>query len=31
MDQRGVLRDTTAVAWGEFGRTPKITSAARRN
>ncbi|MCC7336232.1 MAG: DUF1501 domain-containing protein [Pirellulaceae bacterium] len=19
LDQRGVLRDTTAVAWGEFG------------
>jgi hypothetical protein len=31
LDQRGMLDDTTVIAWGEFGRTPKINSNAGRD
>jgi len=31
LDQRGMLDDVSAVAWGEFGRTPKINSKAGRD
>jgi hypothetical protein len=31
LDQRGMLNDVTVVAWGEFGRTPKINPGAGRD
>jgi len=31
LDQRGMLDDVSVVAWGEFGRTPKINSNAGRD
>ena len=31
LDQRGMLKDTTVIAWGEFGRTPKINKDAGRD
>ncbi|MCA9160234.1 MAG: DUF1501 domain-containing protein [Planctomycetales bacterium] len=31
LDQRGMLLDTTVIAWGEFGRTPKINKDAGRD
>lgn len=31
LDERGLLGDVAVVAWGEFGRTPKINSAAGRD
>ena len=31
LDQRGLLDDVTIVAWGEFGRTPKINDKAGRD
>lgn len=31
LDQRGMLDDVTVVAWGEFGRTPKINEGAGRD
>ncbi len=31
LDQRGMLDDTTVIAWGEFGRTPKINKDAGRD
>jgi hypothetical protein len=31
LDQRGMLRDTTVIAWGEFGRTPRINPGAGRD
>ncbi|MEO8272095.1 MAG: DUF1501 domain-containing protein, partial [Aureliella sp.] len=31
LDQRGMLQDTTVIAWGEFGRTPKINKDAGRD
>jgi Protein of unknown function (DUF1501) len=31
LDQRGMLKDTSVVAWGEFGRTPKINKDAGRD
>ena len=31
LDQRGLLEDTTVIAWGEFGRTPKINKNAGRD
>ena len=31
LDDRGVLDDTLVVAWGEFGRTPKINGNAGRD
>ncbi len=31
LDQRGMLEDTTVIAWGEFGRTPKINKDAGRD
>jgi len=30
LDQRGMLDDVTVVAWGEFGRSPKINKEAGR-
>lgn len=31
LDERGMLSDVAVVAWGEFGRTPKINNAAGRD
>ncbi len=31
LDQRGLLPDVTVIAWGEFGRTPKINPQAGRD
>jgi Protein of unknown function (DUF1501) len=31
LDQRGLLQDTTVIAWGEFGRTPRINKDAGRD
>jgi uncharacterized protein (DUF1501 family) len=31
LEQRGMLKDTTVIAWGEFGRTPKINKDAGRD
>jgi hypothetical protein len=31
LDLRGMLEDVTVVAWGEFGRTPKINKDAGRD
>ena len=31
LDARGMLDDTTVIAWGEFGRTPKINKNAGRD
>jgi uncharacterized protein (DUF1501 family) len=31
LDQRGILDDVTVIAWGEFGRTPKINAGAGRD
>ncbi len=31
LDDRGLLETTTVVAWGEFGRTPKINKDAGRD
>lgn len=31
LDERGMLDDVTIVAWGEFGRTPKINSNGGRD
>ena len=31
LENRGLLDDVTVVAWGEFGRTPKVNSEAGRD
>ena len=31
LDARGMLDDVTVIAWGEFGRTPRINSDAGRD
>lgn len=31
LDQRGMLESTTVIAWGEFGRTPKINKDGGRD
>ena len=31
LDDRGMLDDVTVIAWGEFGRTPKINDKAGRD
>jgi uncharacterized protein (DUF1501 family) len=31
LDVRGMLNDVTVVAWGEFGRTPRINNQAGRD
>jgi uncharacterized protein (DUF1501 family) len=31
LDQRGMLHDVTVIAWGEFGRTPRINRGAGRD
>src|SRR5262249_52518058 len=31
LDARGMLNDVTVVAWGEFGRTPRINKGAGRD
>jgi uncharacterized protein (DUF1501 family) len=31
LDMRGMLNDVTVIAWGEFGRTPRINSGAGRD
>jgi hypothetical protein len=31
LDSRGMLGDVTVIAWGEFGRTPRINNAAGRD
>ncbi len=31
LDQRGMLDDTTVIAWGEFGRTPRINNNGGRD
>ncbi|HUG92810.1 MAG TPA: DUF1501 domain-containing protein [Planctomycetaceae bacterium] len=31
LDQRGLLEHTLVVAWGEFGRTPKVNAQAGRD
>jgi hypothetical protein len=31
LDQHGLLEDVTVVAWGEFGRTPRINKGAGRD
>lgn len=31
LDQRGMLDDVTVIAWGEFGRTPRINPQAGRD
>jgi hypothetical protein len=31
LDVRGMLNDVTVVAWGEFGRTPRINNGAGRD
>ncbi|MGI8982616.1 MAG: DUF1501 domain-containing protein [Pirellulaceae bacterium] len=31
LEERGMLRDVSIVAWGEFGRTPKVNKSAGRD
>jgi hypothetical protein len=31
LDARGMLNDVTVIAWGEFGRTPRINNGAGRD
>src|SRR4029077_6796705 len=31
LDQRGLLSSTLVIAWGEFGRTPKVNNDAGRD
>ena len=31
LEARGMLEDTTVIAWGEFGRTPRINKDAGRD
>jgi uncharacterized protein (DUF1501 family) len=31
LDVRGMLNDVTVIAWGEFGRTPRINGGAGRD
>jgi hypothetical protein len=31
LDVRGMLNDVTVIAWGEFGRTPRINNSAGRD
>jgi uncharacterized protein (DUF1501 family) len=31
LDQRGLLATTLVIAWGEFGRTPKVNNDAGRD
>ncbi|MCY2968850.1 MAG: DUF1501 domain-containing protein [Planctomycetota bacterium] len=31
LDRRGMLEDTTVIAWGEFGRTPRVNKDAGRD
>lgn len=31
LDERGMLDDVTVIAWGEFGRTPRINAAGGRD
>lgn len=31
LEQRGMLEDVTVIAWGEFGRTPRINNNAGRD
>src|SRR5206468_640471 len=31
LDERGLLNDVSVIAWGEFGRTPKINKNAGRD
>ena len=31
LDARGMLKDVTVIAWGEFGRTPRINDGAGRD
>lgn len=31
LDERGMLQDVTVIAWGEFGRTPRINRNAGRD
>ena len=31
LDERGILDDVTVIAWGEFGRTPRINNGAGRD
>jgi hypothetical protein len=31
LDGRGMLQDVTVIAWGEFGRTPRINNGAGRD
>jgi uncharacterized protein (DUF1501 family) len=31
LDQRGLLSSTMVIAWGEFGRTPKVNNDAGRD
>jgi hypothetical protein len=31
LDERGMLDDVTVIAWGEFGRTPRINKGAGRD
>ncbi len=31
LDERGILNDVTIIAWGEFGRTPRINKGAGRD
>jgi len=31
MEQRGLLKNTLVVAWGEFGRTPRVNKNAGRD
>jgi uncharacterized protein (DUF1501 family) len=31
LDSRGMLDDVTVIAWGEFGRTPRINKGAGRD
>ncbi len=31
LDQRGMLESTMVIAWGEFGRTPKVNSTGGRD
>jgi uncharacterized protein (DUF1501 family) len=31
LEVRGMLDDVTVIAWGEFGRTPKINNGAGRD
>jgi len=31
LDERGLLKETLVVMWGEFGRTPKVNSGAGRD